>query len=87
MVSKKVTIVNEQGMHMRPASLFTQKASEFNCSVRINYNGTTYNAKSIMSLMTACIKYGSDFEIICDGPDEKEALKVTSEFVESGLGD
>ena len=40
-----------------------------------------------MSLMTACIKYGSDFEIICDGPDEKEALKVTSEFVESGLGD
>lgn len=87
MVSQKITVTNEQGMHMRPASLFCQTMTPFASEVKIQFNGTTFDAKSVMMLMAACIKCGSEIEIICDGPDEADALKKAIELVESGLGD
>ena len=87
MVSQKITVTNEQGMHMRPASLFCQTVTPFASDVKIVFNGTAFDAKSVMMLMSACIKCGAEIEIQCDGPDEEEALKKAVELVESGLGD
>lgn len=87
MVSQKITVTNEQGMHMRPASLFCQTVTPFASDVKVVFNGTTYDAKSVMMLMSACIKCGAEIEIVCDGPDEADALKKAVELVESGLGD
>ena len=30
---------------------------------------------------------GTEINLICDGPDEEEALKTLSEAIESGLGE
>ena len=87
MVSQVVKVTNEQGMHMRPASLFCQTMTPFASDVKIEFNGTTFDAKSVMMLMAACIKCGSEIEIQCDGPDEAEALKAAVDLVASGLGD
>ena len=87
MVSQKVTVTNEQGMHMRPASLFCQTMTPFSSDVKIVFNGTSFDAKSVMMLMSACIKCGSEIEIQCDGSDEADALKKAVELVEAGLGD
>ncbi|MBO6241782.1 MAG: HPr family phosphocarrier protein [Butyrivibrio sp.] len=87
MVSQTVKVTNEQGMHMRPASLFCQTVTPFSSDVKVVFNGTAYDAKSVMMLMSACIKCGAEIEIQCDGPDEAEALKKAVELVESGLGD
>lgn len=87
MVSKKITVTNEQGMHMRPASLFSQAMTPFACTVKINFNGNTYDAKSVMMLMSACIKCGAEIEVVCDGADEQDALDKAIELIESGLGD
>ena len=87
MVSQKITITNEQGMHMRPASVFSQAMTPFAADVKIVFNGNTYDAKSVMMLMSACIKCGAEIEIQCDGADEQDALKKAIELVESGLGD
>lgn len=37
--------------------------------------------------MAAGIKCGTEINLICDGPDEEEALKTLSEAIESGLGE
>ena len=87
MVSKNLTIKNEQGMHMRPASLLAQMAASFESSVKIMFNGKAFDCKSVMFLMAACIKCGSEIELQCDGPDEEEALKTAVELIESGLGE
>jgi phosphocarrier protein len=87
MVTQKTKIVNEQGMHMRPASLMTQKLAKYASTVNIVYNGKSFNAKSVMMLMSACMKYGSEVEVKADGPDENEALKEVVDFIDSGLGD
>ena len=39
MVSKKVTLVNAQGFHMRPASVFATAMGKYPCNVTINFNG------------------------------------------------
>ena len=87
MVSKKVTLVNAQGFHMRPASVFATAMGKYPCNVTILFNGNTYNAKSLLNIIAACIKYGIEIEIICDGPDEDKALADAVERIESGLGE
>ncbi len=87
MVSQRITITNEQGMHMRPASVFSQAMTPFACDVKVVFNGTAYDAKSVMMLMSACIKCGAEIEVQCDGADEADALKKAIELIESGLGD
>ena len=87
MVSAKTTIINPMGMHMRPAQLFVKTITPFGCDVTVIANGREINARSIMNLMAACIKQGSEVEVICDGEGEKEALKAAIDLIEAGLGD
>ena len=68
MVSKEFTINNELGMHMRPASLLSQMAAKYQSNIIVKHNGKDFNAKSVMLLMTALIKCGSQIEVVCDGP-------------------
>ena len=87
MVSKKVTLVNAQGFHMRPATTFATAMNKYPCTVTIKFNGNSYNAKSLLNIIAACIKCGSEIELVCDGPDENEALAEAVQMIESGLGE
>lgn len=87
MVSKTLTIQNSQGLHMRPAGIFTKEMTKFNSEVFVIYQGNKINGKSIMNVIGAGIKCGSEVEIQCDGQDEKEALAKAEELIRSGLGE
>lgn len=87
MVSQKTTLKNAQGFHMRPASVFANTLGKYKCDITIKYNGNDINAKSLMNIIAVGIKCGSEIEIICDGSDEKEALKEAVSLIESGLGE
>lgn len=87
MVSEKLTIINKQGLHMRPASTFVQTMLKYQSAVTILFNGKKIDGKSIMQVMTSCIKCGAEIEIQCAGPDEQEALKAAADLVRAGLGD
>ena len=87
MVTAKTKLVNPQGMHMRPAQLFVNTMAKYKSDVTIIFGDKTINAKSIMHLMAACIKQGSEIEIQCCGEQEADALKAAVELVESGLGE
>ena len=82
MVSKEFTINNELGMHMRPASLLSQMAAKYQSNIIVKHNGKDFNAKSVMLLMTALIKCGSQIEVVCDGPDEEAALAEITAFID-----
>ena len=87
MVSKNITICNEQGMHMRPASLLAQMAGKYDSVVKIMFSGKEIDCKSLMFLMAAGMKCGSELELVCDGPDEEAALAEIAAFIEAGMGD
>lgn len=87
MVSQKVKIINPTGLHLRPAGIFCNEALKFECKVMFQIRDTTANAKSILSILGACVKEGDEIELICDGEEEEEALKAMVEIVENGLDD
>ena len=87
MVSKKVTVVNAMGFHMRPATSFANAMAKYPCDITIKANGNDTNGKSLMNIIAACIKCGTDVEIVCDGEREQEALDEAVAMIESGLGE
>lgn len=87
MVSKKTKIVNPMGMHMRPAGMFANAMMKFDSEVELVANGKTVNAKSIMNLIAACIKCGTEVEVQCSGPDEQAALTEALRLIDNGLGE
>lgn len=87
MVSKQTRISNPMGMHMRPAGMFANAMMKFDSDVNLVANGKTVNAKSIMNLIAACIKCGTEVEVQCSGPDEEAALMEAVRLIESGLGE
>ena len=50
MVSKVVKVTNEQGMHMRPATVFSAAVTPFDSDVKIKFNGNEFDGKSVMML-------------------------------------
>lgn len=87
MVSKKITLTNGQGFHMRPAGVFANAMGKYQSDVWINYNGNKVNGKSLMNIIAACIKCGSEVEIECSGADEQKALDEAISLIQSGLGE
>ena len=87
MVSKFLTVPNAQGFHMRPASTFAAAMAKYPCNVTIKFNGNSYNAKSLLNIIAACIKCGNEVEVICDGADEEAALAEATAMIESGFGE
>ena len=87
MISKTLTVVNPSGLHLRPAGGLSQAARKFKCDVIIECGDKKIVAKSVLNVMAAGIKSGTEINLICDGEDEEEALKTLSESIESGLGE
>lgn len=74
MVSEKIILKNEDGLHARPATEIAKNASKYNCTIKLEVQGTEYNAKSVLNIMSAGIKNNTQIKIICDGMDEEQAL-------------
>ena len=87
MLSKTLTIVNPSGLHLRPAGVLSQTAMKFKCDVLIECGEKRIIAKSVLNVMAAGIKCGTEINLICDGEDENEALETLSKAIEDGLGE
>jgi phosphocarrier protein len=87
MVSQKVIVKNPTGLHLRPAGILCKTAMQFKSLITFSFGNTTANAKSVLSVLGACVKSGDEIEFVCDGTDEEAALAALVEAVESGLGE
>lgn len=87
MVSQNVTIKNPTGLHLRPAGILCKEAMKYKSLVTFKFRDNVSNAKSVLSVLGACVKSGDSIELICEGADEKEALHALVTAVESGLGE
>ena len=87
MVSQKITIINPSGLHLRPARNLCNEALKYNSAITFSFDGGTANAKSVLSVLGACVKCGDEIELICEGADEREAMEALAAAISSGLGE
>lgn len=85
MKKANIVIENETGLHARPATEISKEAMKYKSDIKFVVNGKTLNAKSPLMIMAAGIKSKSEMEIICDGEDEKEALKGLMTVIKSQI--
>jgi phosphotransferase system HPr (HPr) family protein len=74
-MQREVEIVNELGLHARPAAEFVRCARDFESEITIQKEGQAYAAKSIIEVLTANLDCGTRIELEAIGPDEREALE------------
>ena len=87
MLSQAIKIKNPTGLHLRPAGNLCIEAMKFKSKITFEYRGNTANAKSVLSVLGACIKSGDEITLICEGEDERKALETLIAYIESGLGE
>jgi len=86
-MEKLVRIMNESGLHARPAAIFVKTAGKFKSEINIEHNNSVLNAKSIMNILSMGLKKNDEIKIIVNGPDEKEALDELINLIESKFGE
>ncbi|MFD3445932.1 phosphocarrier protein HPr [Microbacteriaceae bacterium 4G12] len=74
MVEKLFTVIDETGIHARPATILVQTASKFDADINIQYNDKTVNIKSIMGVMSLGIPKGAVIKITAEGSSAEEAI-------------
>lgn len=87
MLSQKITVNNPSGLHLRPAGTLCNIAIKYQSLITFTYDGGTANAKSVLSVLGACVKCGDEIELVCEGADEEEAMKAMVDAISSGLGE
>ena len=77
----KVLVLNEEGLHARPAGMLVKAASTFTSDIELEVDGDTANAKSIMSIMGLGLTKNTEVTITANGADAEAAIKeLTSLF-------
>jgi len=88
MVSRVVKIINPSGLVLRPAGAFCEKAMQYQSKIIFHvHENYEANAKSVLSVLGACVKTGEEIELICEGSDEVQALEEICTFLEEGIGE
>lgn len=85
MIKEQVRIKDLGSLHLRPAKDISKVAVQYKCSIKLVSDNVTANAKSIISLLGACVKFGEYVELICEGEDEAEAFDAIKGLLEEKI--
>jgi phosphocarrier protein len=86
-VTREVKVMNELGLHLRPAGMLVNVANRYKSEITLEKDSEKVNAKSIMGVMMLGAEPNSILVITADGEDAAEAVAAieqlfTSAFVE-----
>ncbi|EUJ19770.1 phosphocarrier protein HPr [Listeria kieliensis] len=74
-------VIDETGIHARPATLLVQAASKYSSDINLENSGKSVNLKSIMGVMSLGVGKGAEIKITAEGSDEKEAIEGLTEVL------
>lgn len=85
MVSAKVMVTNPAGLHARPAGILARVAGKCSSETIMIHDGKRIQLKSILNIMAAAVKFGTEVEIECSGENEAQELEKLVGLFETEL--
>jgi phosphotransferase system HPr (HPr) family protein len=79
-------IINEVGLHARPAALFVKTSAKYSSNIEVrnkNSQSQWVNAKSILGILTLGVEKDHEIEVKIEGEDEVEAGKDLAQLIEN----
>jgi phosphocarrier protein len=87
MTERSATIINDLGLHARPAAQFVRMASQFQATIELCRDDNAVNGKSIMGVMMLAAECGAVVRVRADGADEVAAVEALVALIERGFGE
>lgn len=87
MITRKVTVNNQAGLHTRPASMIVRTASKFDSDVYIQKDNYEINGKSVIGVMTLAAEQGAELTLVFEGDDEEDAAEALVDLFQGGFGE
>lgn len=87
MISKELLIINELGLHARPAAKVVRLAAQHSSDLFVSYDNARINAKSIMGLMMLAVEKGGTVLVEIEGEDEEILMERIEQLVLDGFGE
>lgn len=79
------TIIDELGIHARPAGMLVKTAKALDSEITITKGGKTVGASKLMMIMGLGVKCGDTVVVTIDGGDEEKSYNTMKEFFEKNL--
>jgi phosphotransferase system HPr (HPr) family protein len=70
----RMTVIDESGLHARPAARFVQAASRFASRIVIRNGEREADAKSLISLLSLAVRLSNEITVTAVGSDADAAL-------------
>jgi phosphocarrier protein len=77
-IERELMIVNELGLHARPATQIVNIVNQFESEIMLTFRGITVDMKSIMGVLSLGVTKGSTILVRAEGPDEVDAINAIS---------
>jgi len=89
MLSERLTVTNELGLHARAAAQLVKGVSGFQSAVFLKRSDLDkiVDAKSILSVLTLAAVKGTEVEVTIEGADESDAMSAVMSLFASGFGE
>ena len=87
MIEVVVKVINQAGIHTRPAANIVKAAAQIKSEIFLARDGYSVNAKSIIGVMTLTAEQGAELLLRAEGPDEQKAVNSIIELFEDGFGE
>lgn len=81
----KLTVVNETGLHSRPADLFVRTARLYDSNITLHKGSKSADAKNIIKVILLNVSQNTEITIGAEGPDEEAALADLDRLVRSNF--
>ncbi len=86
MKKKTIVITDEAGLHARPASKISKKASEYPGDIKLIFEGKEIDLKSILAVMSLAVPQNGEVTLTVDGGDEDKTMQgLLDAFGEQGI--
>jgi len=86
-LKQELTIINELGLHARPAALIAKTARKAKSDIWIEKDNTRVDAASMIDILSIACQKGSLVTLIADSSEDGEVFEEIKDIILNGFGE
>ena len=82
-VKDSFVVINEKGLHTRPATELVKCATNYKSQITLHYQDLSVNAKSLLGILMLAAARGAKIKIEAEGEDAEESVEALRELAKN----